>query len=275
MLRTWVGRVVAVADGRLRAHQVAGDLARMDADAVVGLLADAQDGVGDGDGNVLRFMTALQDALALGLVGYDRQTELYAAAARAGLVSVQRLFLAPPPRQLARARGPGKPPDGQDTLGMRTWRARTTRGQQQLDRLARDTDPRVIHNLLLNPHLTEKLVVCIATRRPVSVEVLREVASNERWNVRPSVRRALAFNPYTPTETSLRMLPHLTRQDLHALAVDARVHAEVAQQAAVYARRKPPVKNPPAARGRSQTRVEGAAANEDLEQDRPSPRRGG
>lgn len=272
MLEAWVSRICAVGDPELRAHQLVLDLTRLSADCAVELLAEAQARAGSGDASMGVFMQALQDALAHDLLSYERKVELYKAAALVGLLSVQRLILAPPARQSKTIHGKGRAPEGQETLGMRTWNARRAPRGQQLDRLVRDADPRVIRNLLLNPHLTEKDVLSIVTRRPVPADVLREVAASDRWNRRAAVRRALVFNPFTPTEIALRLLPLLSRPDLHALAVDAKIHAEVAQQAAVFAKERPPTRNPPSARGRSHTRVAGGAANDDLEMDPPTLR---
>lgn len=267
MLQDWVRRIAAVADAPLRAHQLAQDLGRLRPEVAVELLADALDLAGRGAPAVAVFMGALEDLLARQLLGYELTCTLYRAASAAGLVSVQRLLLAPLPRQSQAVRGARKAAEGQDTLGMRTWKARTADRGQELERLLRDPDPRVVRNLLLNPRVTEKDVLALVTRRPVPAQVLREVASHDRWVRRRDVRRALVLNPFTPTEVALRLLPSLARQDLHAVAVDARVHAEVAQQAAVFAKARPPVSAPPAARGRS--RAGEVAANEDLEQDLP------
>ncbi|MEW5849036.1 MAG: hypothetical protein AB2A00_09480 [Myxococcota bacterium] len=271
MLSVWVVRINALHASGLAPQQLAQDLHRLDASTAVSLLAQAHEQVGTGSAEASRFMLAVHDMLAEELIPYERLTELYTAAAQAGLVAVQRLLLAPPPRQERRAPQPRRAPEGSDTLGMRTWLARCGE-HHHLDKLSRDPDPRVIRNLLLNPRLTEKDVLKIVTRRPALADVLREVARNDKWTRRAAVRRALVFNPFTPTEVALRLLPFMSRADLHALAVDGKVHAEVAQQAVAFARKRPPAKEPPSARGRSHTRVEGAAANDDLEQDPPTYR---
>jgi hypothetical protein len=49
------------------------------------------------------------------------------------------------------------------------------------------------------------------------------------------VRKALAMNPYTPPEISLKVLPHLLVADLKAIAGDNALHPSVRQLAAKLA----------------------------------------
>ncbi|MBI5494248.1 MAG: hypothetical protein HY904_04420 [Deltaproteobacteria bacterium] len=238
----WVARIAAVGEASVRARALLGDLCRLPADSVVAFLADIQVALACGDQDCTVFMVALQDVLGSECLPYDTQAALYREAARQGLTPVQRLLLAPPAAQQTTPKVPKKQPEGNDTLGARTWHARKASGPI-LERLVRDDDPRVVRNLLLNPRVTEKEVLKIATRRPATSEVLEEVARNTRWNRREQVRRALVFNPYTPVEIALGFLPFLHRADLMRLAGDARVHVEVSRQAAAVLPMRPPSQN--------------------------------
>jgi hypothetical protein len=116
------------------------------------------------------------------------------------------------------------------TLGERKALARRPVGQW-LDRLARDPDPAVIRALLANPRLTEQEVVLVAALRPQSPANLREVFSSRRWSTRYHVRRALAFNPDTPGDVAVRVLPLLNRRDLAELGQDRQVQEPVRREA--------------------------------------------
>lgn len=105
-------------------------------------------------------------------------------------------------------------------------------------RLAAQGDVRVIRELMLNPRLTEALVVRIAAQRPVRPEVLVEIFGAPRWGVRAAVRRAIALNPCAPPELAMRLLPHLTSADLRALAKDGQVQASVCSAARRLAERR-------------------------------------
>lgn len=120
----------------------------------------------------------------------------------------------------------GDPEATAQTLGHRTQLARAA-PLDRLSRLATDEDPRVIRNLLLNPRLTEPLVIRIASRRPVAAEVLTEVARSPRWGVRPLVRRALALNPYAPPPVVSTLLPQLGGPDLREIAQSPVLHPAV------------------------------------------------
>ena len=85
--------------------------------------------------------------------------------------------------------------------------------------------------MLINPRLTEALVVRIAARRPARPEPLVEIWKSSRWSVRHAVRRALVFNPYLPVEVGAKIVPLLSTQDLIELSGDAGVHESLRAQA--------------------------------------------
>lgn len=235
----WVARIVSVEDGTLRSHLLAEDLHRLPPDTIILMLADIQFEAARADADAGRFMMAFQDILIEDMLDYARKAVLYKEAADAGVTSVQRLMLAPPARNKDTPKPARKQPEGSDTLGMKTWRARRVAGQE-LEKLARDADPRVIHNVLLNPRMTEPEVVRLASKRPVAAAVLVEIARSAKWSRRMAVRRALVFNPYTPTALALRLLPFMTRGELLGLTQDTRVHIELARQAASFVSLRPP-----------------------------------
>ncbi len=171
-------------------------------------------------------------AALAGRLTYDLRATLYAAAKDANLPEVARLFFTtstdePPPEPEQPLSGAGRAL----TLGERKSLARAHR-REVLVRLLRDPDAAVIKNLLLNPRLTERDVLTVASRRPVRGDVLRVVAAS-RWITRYHVRRALVMNPHTPAELAIRLLGALVEADLRAVAFDANLAVAVRDQARV------------------------------------------
>ncbi len=118
------------------------------------------------------------------------------------------------------------------SLGHLKQQARLTRDPDVLARLSTVSNPAVIRNALLNPRLTEEIVVRMAARRPARPEPLVEIWKSTRWSSRHAVRRALVFNPYLPPEVGVKIVPLLNGNDLAELAADFSVHASLREQAA-------------------------------------------
>jgi len=118
------------------------------------------------------------------------------------------------------------------SLGHLKQQARMTRDPDVLSRMATVSNPAVIRNALLNPRLTEDLVVRMAARRPARPEPLVEIWKATRWSSRHAVRRALVFNPYLPPEVGAKIVPLLNASDLAELAGDTSVPPSLREQAA-------------------------------------------
>ena len=69
-------------------------------------------------------------------------------------------------------------------------KARTTRDRDTLTKLAAASHPLIIRNVLLNPMVTEPMVVRMAARRPTRPEPLTEIWLSPRWCAQHAVRRA-------------------------------------------------------------------------------------
>lgn len=170
-------------------------------------------------------------ALAFGpdeVLSPEQRGRIYDAAVEFAVPEVSALFLREAP-SLEVDPGLVDRPDpviGHLTLGHKKMLARKI-GGDRLARFAMEPDACVIRELLLNPRLTEEGVVRIAARRPARVAVLMEIWRSRRWCVRREVRRALAMNPYCPPEVGLKLLPHLERADLLAIAGDGTLHASL------------------------------------------------
>jgi len=83
-----------------------------------------------------------------------------------------------------------------------------------VEKLAYDTNPDVIRNLLQNPALREIDVLKIASRRPVNPEVIREIVKSDKWFSRYKIRLAIVLNPYTPQSVAIAIIPSLMKQDI-------------------------------------------------------------
>jgi hypothetical protein len=175
------------------------------------------------------------------LIPSPARQALYEAAKAEDCAVVARLFLAAP-------RGPNEPPPPEPerplmsggrpfTLGERKALARGPR-RDLLTELLRDPDAQVIRVLLENPHVVERDVVQVAARRPARGDVLRAVFSS-RWLARYHVKRALALNPYTPGDLTVRLLASLPADDLRAVARDGALSASTRTQASLLLSRLP------------------------------------
>ncbi len=178
-------------------------------------------------------LLALATALATDAVPYDRLEALYAEARRAGEVELQELLLSPQPPRCAELEPMGllQRRGRVLTLGERMQAARSTT-RTEIDRLLRDPDARVIRNLLHNARLVERDVTLLASRRPTTAAIQLEIFVSAKWIARLAVRRALARNPFTPTDMALRLLSLLPEPDLSEIAEALELPDAVRQAAA-------------------------------------------
>jgi len=120
-----------------------------------------------------------------------------------------------------------------ESLGHLKQKARTTRDPDQLARIVQAANPSIVRNALMNPRLTEEVVVRIAARQPARPEPLLEIWKSSRWSSRQAIRRALVFNPYLPPEIGAKIVPLLNVQDLQELVESGSVHRSLREQAAI------------------------------------------
>lgn len=219
-------------DPQARRQSARQALEQLPAPRAVDILDALLDRRREGDGRATEALGAIASALS-DLGDLDVASAIYAEARARGHEEVTRLLMRPAP---ARDFDPKKE-HGVDhamrskTVGMRRQMARTADPVVMM-RLQTDPDPGVIRNLLDHPRLTEPEVVRMAARRPGRPEVLREIFKSPRWSVRVPVRKALANNPYTPTEIALKIVPLLPLPALRELAADGNLHEQVKKSAA-------------------------------------------
>jgi hypothetical protein len=175
-------------------------------------------------------------AAALGTASrlpYEARADLYEAAHRLGHDEVARMLFegsdAGGDADAAAAR-PLRPRGKPLSLGERKALARGN-VRDVLESLLLDPHPDVIAILLGNPHLTERDVLAIATRRPAPADALAAVAASETWIARYAVKRALVLNPDTPAPLAIRLLATLKDSDLRMVAADENLPDAVRDQA--------------------------------------------
>lgn len=93
------------------------------------------------------------------------------------------------------------------------------------ERLALIRDPcKVVQRAVLqSPRLTEREAEAFAAMANLSEEVLRLIAANRTFRKNYSIVRNLMFNPKTPLDVSLHLLPGITPQDLKILAINKNI----------------------------------------------------
>ena len=238
-------KMKAIREPRMRCTAMARELSRAAsdegsiADSTVRAIDTALAAIQRGDLDYIVVADALAAALATpGLVSYEVRAALYVAAKRAGHAGVARLFFEASPstldgrlleKQLAAER-PLHPRGRTYTLGERKTMARTHQRTLLLQMLA-DPHPQVVERLLENPHITERDVLVMASRRPSVPDSLILIARCDRWRKRYSVRRAIVLNPHTPAHLAIRLLVMLRHKDQQLVAADGNLAGTVRDQA--------------------------------------------
>lgn len=151
--------------------------------------------------------------------------QIYHLANRKRYIDVIRLFSYSLPYKLDKEEEqPSR--DDQLTLGERKSLARSYK-INIIRSLLFDPACEVIQILLNNPKITEKDVLEIASKRPISSKILKEVFANKKWSKRYEVRKALVLNPYTPTYIALGLLIFLKTCDLFIVEDSKTLHPEL------------------------------------------------
>ncbi len=169
---------------------------------------------------------------ALRPFGYGLRSALYLVAAERGDTFLARLLRSPQAAASMDDPSAALPRDVAELpLGMRRSLAKGL-DRDLLQKLMLDPDPVVVSHLLENPRIREDDVVRLAARRPVPGMTLATIHGSRRFAARPRVRRALAGNPYCPTDVALEAMAALPKPALRDLARDETLHADVRRHAA-------------------------------------------
>lgn len=223
-------RLSALPDGPIRVRAAARALAQMEPAEAARTLETALRRARVGSPTEAGVAWAICQATGPGSeVSYEQRVEIYAEARRADLLATA-LLVSPLPLRVAPEGDPSSALAGELSLGHRRAMARTL-SPAVMDRLAADADAGVVRELLRNPRLTEKEVMRLATRRPARQDVLETIAAS-RFGQRPTVKTALARNPYTPPALALRLLAHLPGKALVEISDDGTLHPQIQRLAA-------------------------------------------
>ena len=96
-------------------------------------------------------------------------------------------------------------------------------GREERSALIRDPNKMVQRAVLQSPRLTEQEVENFSAMANVSDEVLRGISLNRNFVKSYAIIRNLIFNPKTPVDISLHLLPRLITTDLKKLALNKNV----------------------------------------------------
>jgi hypothetical protein len=89
--------------------------------------------------------------------------------------------------------------------------------------LIRDPCKVVQRAVLQSPQLSEQEVESFANMASLSDETLRLIAGNRKFRKNYAILRGLMFNPKTPLEITLHLLPHMKALDLKFLTTNKNV----------------------------------------------------
>jgi hypothetical protein len=103
--------------------------------------------------------------------------------------------------------------------------------------LIRDPCKVVQRAVLQSPQLTEREVESFASQATLSDEALRIIASSRKYMKNYAIQRSLMFNPKTPLEITLHLLPHMKPGDLKLLTTSKNI-ADTLRTAAFRLQRK-------------------------------------
>ncbi len=109
------------------------------------------------------------------------------------------------------------------------------RGERLL--LIRDPCKVVQRAVLQSPQLSEQEVESFANMASLTDETLRLIAGNRKFRKNYTILRALMFNPKTPLEVTLHLLPHMKPLDLKFLTGNKNI-AETLRTAATRLQRQ-------------------------------------
>ncbi len=219
LARMLARRIEAIVDRTMRSAVLETTISELDDAGLLGMLHRIRVGAAHGRQSYRELLGELAGADNLLLkLPYDRLQDLYAAATRAKLDDVARMFLGDrirtnPSIEEARSDNEFLP----ISSGQRKSAARTGK-RLILDRIIHDRDPAVIARFLANPRVVERDVVRVSAMNPTRPEILVLVARHPRWSSRYEIRKALVCNPCTPQPIALTLVSTLMQQDLRIVA---------------------------------------------------------
>lgn len=222
-----------ICDPTQRAHKLLRWCHSETADRVVEVFAALVRNIQYGDAVSRVVWLSLCHILWRKLLTYDAQAQIYDAAISNNFKSLAVLFLGGICQRYANRSGSVQQRPA--TLGHRkTWARRPV--AQLIDRLVADPEPEVVEYLLKNALMTLDRVVRLAAKRPTTGAVQLQIVSVDRWIAHVEVQRAIVWNPYSPTDISLPLVPLIRRQDLAELLHASALHEALRDTSATLLR---------------------------------------
>ena len=230
LLKQIIATLCAVPDAAMRSHILAEKVQGLAPAQAAELLQHIIVWASRRKGPYCLALDALSVPLLTQRMGNPFMSDLYTAAQDKGFDELVSLLSRP-----EASRTTDQEPDPQEDFpaGVRVSRAKKLKGTE-LARMFADSNPRVIRALLQNPALTESDVLKLCSRRPACADVQREVFGSRKWVARYSVKKALIFNPYTPTELGLKLVHFLMMQDVRLVAQSFDLHPALRETARQY-----------------------------------------
>lgn len=102
------------------------------------------------------------------------------------------------------------------TLGEKITVARLC-SRELIPDLLSEADVKVFEALLVNPRMTEEILVGLVSRDEATLDQIVKLSDHAKWATRYPIRRALVLNPRTPAAIAASILRHLRRDDLQLL----------------------------------------------------------
>jgi hypothetical protein len=96
-------------------------------------------------------------------------------------------------------------------------------GKEERNLLIRDTNKLVQRSVLQSPRLTDSEVEAFAAMTNLPAEILRSLSMLRQFKKNYSVAKNLVFNPKTPIDVTLHLLPRLNSTDLKVLTTSKNV----------------------------------------------------
>ena len=85
-------------------------------------------------------------------------------------------------------------------------------------RIIRDNDRTLHMYVLKNPRIGIDEIATLAKAASTSIDVLKTIGERREWYQRPEIALGLVRNPKTPVPIAVRMLDHISKQELRRLA---------------------------------------------------------
>jgi len=233
IVEKFVNDLFSIKDNNIRTYTFANRLKEFEADAIVEMFYIICKRVNQKLPKYQEVFSSLIDIPRITeIVGLPKMSDIYISSRKKGYNDITRLFAKPKP--IKESSDNSNPPENIGieyiTLGEKRFLAKS-QNKNILDRLLFDSDPIVIKNILINPRTIERDVLKVASRRPISQNILKVIFNDKKWISRYSIKKALIKNPYTPPEVSLALLNFMFIQDLKDISEDKLLHTEVRESA--------------------------------------------